>query len=264
MRLFTIFGNPVHHSISPIIHNYTFQHLGYRGCYTRTPLSHPSQLRPTFFQKALSGANITLPYKEAAFAQADEVRGIAREIEAVNTWVVEDGKIVGYNTDAPGFFESVKDYDFQAPLILGAGGTAKAIALYLRHKGFDPVVLNRSRKRLDYFLQRGIRAYSWEDFPMEGSYDLIVNTTSAGLEDDRLPAPKELLEPLLRQARYGVDVIYKRQTPFLRLAQSFGLQTQDGSGMLLHQGVLAFDHFTKGGYPIEEIRTLMARAMELT
>ena len=132
MKLFTIFGDPVSHSRSPLMHNHVFKTLSLNACYTRTQLLEGSRLRETFFAKALSGANITVPHKGAAFIACDEIRGIANEIGAVNTIVNENGRLIGYNTDADGFLSAIQSFGpLKSALILGAGGTAKALATVL-------------------------------------------------------------------------------------------------------------------------------------
>ncbi|BCD60097.1 MULTISPECIES: shikimate dehydrogenase [unclassified Nitratiruptor] len=262
MNLYTIFGNPVHHSISPILHNFVFKHTGYNGCYTKILVEEGEKLKDIFLTLQIKGANITVPHKEWAYRLADEVLGIAREIGAVNTWYNDNGKIVAYNTDAPGFFESVRNFDFQKVLILGAGGTAKAIALYFRHKGYEPVILNRSAKRVGYFLEKNFHAYTWDELK-EKSFDLVINTTSAGLSDNNLPAPKELLEKIFSHARYAVDVIYNKETPFLQLANDMGLITKDGTEMLLYQGILANEIFTDFSIDKKRIEALMRKSLEL-
>ncbi len=260
MKLYAIFGNPVNHSISPLLHNYTFKKIGFKGCYTRVLIPQGEKLKEIFLELKLKGVNITVPHKEIAYRLSDEVRGVAKEIEAVNTWIEEKGKIVGYNTDAPGFYESVKEFEFKKVLILGAGGTAKAIALYLRGKGYEVVILNRSESRLSFFKERGFKTYTWEEFEGDG-FELIVNTTSAGLNDQLLPAPKQLLKKLFKEARYAVDVIYNKLTPFLTLAKEFDLEVRDGTLMLLYQAVLANKIFTN--FPQEEIKKKMFEAIKL-
>ncbi|WP_200762400.1 shikimate dehydrogenase [Nitrosophilus alvini] len=261
MKLFAIFGNPVDHSRSPLMHNYTFEKLGIRHCYTRV-LLESANVKETFLNLRLSGANITVPHKEEAFLQADEIRGIAKEIGAVNTLIYEDKKIIGYNTDAPGFMKAVEVFDFKSALILGAGGTAKAISAAFAKEGIDFAVLNRSAGRLDYFEKRGWKVYTWENFEPD-SYKLIVNTTSAGLKDDSFPAPENILKKVFENAKYAVDAIYGKKTPFLKLAESLGLETKDGKDMLLYQGVLAFDYFTNHRYDIKTIEKFMRESFEL-
>jgi len=89
---------------------------------------------------------------------------------------------------------------------------------------------------------------------------LIVNSTSAGLEDNALPTPKTMLVELLSNAKASIDIIYGKVTPFLQLSQNYNLPTKDGSDMLLYQGVLAFEKFTQGRYTFEEIEKYMKRA----
>ncbi len=262
MKLYAIFGNPVEHSISPTLHNFAFDKLGFDACYTKILVEDGSRLKEIFFHYRLKGVNITVPHKEWAYRLSDEVVGIAAEIEAVNTWYEKNGKIFGYNTDAPGFYESVKEFEFENVLILGAGGTAKAIALYLAQKGFNPHILNRSSQRLEFFREKGFTTFSWQDFSPQ-RYDLVINTTSAGLKDESLPAPKELLEPILQSAKYAVDVIYNKLTPFLKLAQELGLTYKDGTDMLLYQGILAFEIFTDFRYEKEEIAKYMKQSLKL-
>ncbi len=259
-QLFAIFGDPVSHSISPLMHNYAFRGLGAEACYTRYRLTEGAQLREKFLALSLSGINVTVPHKEAAFAACDEVRGIAQEIEAVNTVVLERDRLVGYNTDAPGFLESAFRFGtINSVCILGAGGTAKAIAAAFRQKRIPVTVLNRSQQRVTYFTQRGYEAFSWENWE-GGRFDLVVNTTSAGLESDALPAPEQILRPLLQNAKYAIDVIYNKETPFIALARALSIAVKDGSEMLLFQGLLAFEHFTAHRYPRERIEAFMQKA----
>ncbi|BCD67818.1 shikimate dehydrogenase [Nitratiruptor sp. YY09-18] len=262
MKLYAIFGNPVAHSISPKMHNYLFQKLGFDGCYTKIVVEDGAKLKERFFDLSLKGINITVPHKEWAYKLADEVYGIAKEVEAVNTWYEKNGKIYAYNTDAPGFYESIKEYAFENILILGAGGTAKAIALYLKEKGYNPHILNRSAGRLQFFKERGFICYTWDEFEQE-KYDLIINTTSAGLKDEALPAPQKILKPLMQEAKYAVDVIYNKLTPFLALARELGLTYKDGTQMLLYQGILAFEIFTDFSFNKEEITRVAKEALTL-
>ncbi|HEX5624232.1 MAG TPA: shikimate dehydrogenase [Sulfuricurvum sp.] len=260
MQLFTIFGDPVGHSRSPLMHNHVFTVLKIDACYTRTHLSDGASLRSVFFAKGLNGANVTVPHKEAAYAACDEVRGIAREIGAVNTLVNENGRLIGYNTDADGFLSALHSFgSLRNALILGAGGTAKALATVLRQNSIEPTIVNRSSARLDYFKEHHYPSYDWDTFPLH-SYDIIINTTSAGLSDDQLPLPDRLLMPLLAHAKCAIDVIYGKETPFLREVKKVGLPYKDGSDMLLEQGVLANHLFINGAVSTDTIRPIMKQS----
>lgn len=256
-KLFAIFGNPVKHSRSPLMHNHVFKKLGFKACYTRILLEDGSKLKETFFAQKLSGANVTVPHKEAAFKACDEVRGFAKEIGVVNTLINEDGRLIGYNTDADGFLFSIEAFeDVKKVLIIGAGGTAKALAKKFKLEKFDVSVLNRSKGNLAYFKDSGFKSYSWEDCPVQ-EYDLIINTTSAGLSDEEYPAPIELLTELLQNCSYCADAIYGKLTPFLKLCKEMNITYKDGADMLLGQGVLANNYFTHEEFSPQEIQDIM-------
>lgn len=243
MKLFSIFGNPVSHSISPKMHNLALKGLHKDGCYIRTKLTDSSKLIEKFNSLGLDGANVTVPHKEFAYNLCDELDSFAKKIGAVNTLVKKDNKIYGHNTDAPGFYKAIESFGkFNNALILGAGGTAKAIATILYEKNIDVTVLNRSQNRLDYFHKNNFKSYSWDNFQIS-SYDLIINTTSAGLSNDDLPMDKETLNKLMKKAKFAFEVIYNKETSFLALAKQNSLTCKDGADMLLYQGVLAFNLF---------------------
>ncbi len=241
---FLIFGNPVEHSKSPQMHNSAFEHLNINSYYDKYLLTDGKKIKDTFNHENAKGANITVPFKEDAFRQADEVVGIANEIEAVNTYIKKDNKVFAYNTDAPGFMKAIKDFgEIKSVLILGAGGTAKAIAMALKEKNIEVRILNRSAEKLAFFKEQGFKTYTWGNFQMN-HYDLIVNSTSAGLKDEDYPIKKTTLESIFLNAKFAFDCIYGKETPFLKLARLEGLETKDGEDMLLYQGVLAFELFT--------------------
>lgn len=263
MLLFSIFGNPVSHSISPRLHNSALEVFDIDGCYIRHAITDGNLLIPTFHLMGLSGANVTVPHKEVAYAQCDEVRGIAQKIGAVNTLVKEGQKVIGYNTDAQGFFEAITSFGtIQTALILGAGGTAKAIAAILEENNIHTTLLNRSPQRLEFFETKGFTCKTWETF-ITSPFDLVINTTSAGLKDEEYPCPKALLEDILTHANYAFDVIYNKQTPFLKMANTLGLPCKDGKEMLLYQAVLAFNLFFKNKYDTQKIESIMKKVFEI-
>lgn len=244
MKKFVIFGNPVVHSKSPQMQNAGFKHINFDALYDKFLLENGEDIKKEFLKNGFLGANITVPHKEFAFKQADIVKGIAQKIEAVNTYILEDKKVVAYNTDALGFLEAIKSFGkVEKVLVLGAGGTAKAISLALQEQNIDVVVLNRSKNRLDFFKNHNMKAYSFDEFKVE-KFDLVVNSTSAGLKDEELPAPKEILDIVLQNSSFAFDCIYGKITPFLALARSFDNEIKDGEDMLLYQGILAFELFT--------------------
>jgi len=264
MQLFTIFGNPVSHSKSPLMHNITFQGLKYDGVYTRYRLEDGSQLRQKIFELNIKGANITVPHKQHAFEACDELDEFAKKVGSVNTIVKKDGKLFGYNTDAPGFLKAISEFkNIKTVLFLGAGGTAQSTSIILKDVGYEVTILNRSVSRLNCYQKKGFKTFTFENFEMKKPFDLVVNMTSAGLEDDSLPCPIEILEVVIPSAKACVDVIYGKETPFLKFAKKQKKPTKDGSDMLLYQGIIAFEHFTNHQFSFEEIKAQMQKTFLL-
>ena len=267
MMVFAVFGNPISHSVSPRLHNLALGELGLsrEALYTRYELADSSQLISKFKELKLSGANVTVPHKEAALAQCDIEDETAAKIGSVNTLVARGDKIYGYNTDAPGFLRAVESFGhINSALILGAGGTARAVAYALKSRGVRVCVLNRSEERLANFAE--IEKFSWANFGKFncGKFDLVVNTTSAGLKDENLPAPIEILCPIFDESKFAFDVIYGKKTPFLNLAAASGLTHKDGSEMLLFQAVLALNLFFEGSLDEAKIEASMRKALYLS
>jgi len=245
------------------MHNSVYETLGIKACYTRILLEDGSKLKERFLHLSLSGANITVPHKEAAFNACDEIRGFAKKVGVVNTIVNENGRLVGYNTDADGFMFAIGEFtNIKRILVLGAGGTAKALVQKFLDEGMEVSILNRSQRRLEEFASLDVTCYTWENF-QNSSFDLVVNTTSAGLEDDSLPAPKELIDEILSHTRYAADAIYGKLTPFLQEAQKRSIPYKDGADMLLGQGVLAAWLFLGKRHDKKELERAMRKALLL-
>ncbi len=241
MKAFAVFGNPISHSLSPRIHNNAIKKLNLNAFYGRFCLENASDLREMIFKLGLSGANVTLPFKEKALEIADFKDKMALNIGSANTLLVRDSKIHAYNTDGIGFLQAIAEFKgLKSALILGAGGTARALAFVLSMRGVRVSVANRSASRLEGFLD--YQTFLYENLPIK-SFDIVINTTSAGLKDENLPCDEQLLKALLSKAKYAFEVIYGKQTPFLHLAHSFKIPCKDGAEMLLWQGVFAFELF---------------------
>ena len=266
MKIFAVFGNPISHSVSPRLHNLALGELGLsrEALYTRYELADGLRLISKFKELKLSGANVTVPHKEAALAQCDVADETAAKIGSVNTLVSRSGKIYGYNTDAPGFLRAIGSFgQIDSALVLGAGGTARAVAYALKSRSMRVCVLNRSEGRLVNFAE--FEKFSWENFGefKGGKFDLVVNTTSAGLKDENLPAPIEILRLLFAKAKFAFDVIYDKKTPFLNLAAASGLACKDGSEMLLFQAVKALNLFFEDSLDEAKIEASMRKALAL-
>ncbi|HJP21207.1 MAG TPA: shikimate dehydrogenase [Alphaproteobacteria bacterium] len=251
-RLAGVMGWPVAHSRSPLLHGYWLEHYGIDGAYV------PLAVAPEHFAQALralslmgfGGVNVTLPHKEAALAAVDEATATARRIGAVNTVTMRpDGSLLGDNTDAFGFIESLRqsvpDWQPEAgpALLLGAGGTARAVAVALLEAGLPEITLvNRTTSRAEGLalelgaldLGGAVKVGLWVDRArLLGQVALLVNTSSLGLAGG--PALDLDLTALAPEAVVA-DVVYTPlETPLLRDAAVRGNAVVDGLGMLLHQ-----------------------------
>ena len=241
-KLFALFGAPVSHSKSPLLHNSLFKKLDIDACYGRYHLEDGALLKEKFFSLALDGVNITVPFKEDAYLACDVVDEFASNIGAVNTIVPKDGTLHGYNTDAPGFIASLDGFSPKNALILGAGGTARAISHALRANGVNVVIANRSKERLAFFENIGFKTSLFDELDSNLRFELIVNTTSAGLTNDVTPCRTELLQALLANTKLAYDCIYK-ETPFLKLANELCVTRKNGLDMLIWQAFFAFELF---------------------
>jgi len=242
-RLAGILGWPVAHSRSPRLHGFWLERHGIDGAYVPLPV------RPERFAEAVRslvdlgfrGANVTIPHKEAAFAVCDEVAPFARRAGAVNTLVFrEDGRIEGSNTDGYGFLESIREAvpgwraDRGPAVLLGAGGSARAVAAALLEAGCPRVTLvNRTRARAEALAQAlGGPIDVAERAPLEEAA-LLVNTPSLGMQGQ--PPLAIDLAPLPAGAVVADLVYVPLETPLIAAARARGLSAVGGLGMLLHQ-----------------------------
>jgi len=261
MKFLSVIGDPISHSKSPRMHNNAIKALGLDGIYTRYHLKNANLLREKIFELGFSGVNITLPFKEKALELADVKDDFAQNIGSANTLCVKENKIYAYNTDALGFLEAIREFKgIEKALILGAGGTALALAYALREKEIKVCIANRSQERLKEFSV--YEAYLYENLK-DFDFDLVVNATSAGLRDENLPCDKELLDRILARSKFAFEVIYGKETPFLTLCKNYNLKTKDGLDMLLWQGVFAFELFFDTYNQRELIKNAMWQALRI-
>lgn len=245
------------------MHNYALQNLGIDGFYGRIRLESGASIKKVFFDTSLKGANITVPFKEEAFKIADILGGREQKIGAINTLVRKGDLLHGFNTDIDGIIQSIRPFGkIKNALILGAGGTAKAAYVAFNELGIQSTILNRSRTRLESFQSEGAECYDFATFSPK-NFDLIFNTTSAGLGDDSYPCPREMLQELFVHKPYVMDAIYGKDTPFLALAKESKLVAKDGEDMLLWQGAYAFCKFFDDVYSPSDIYLILKAGISL-
>ncbi|MEJ2683710.1 MAG: shikimate dehydrogenase [Candidatus Sulfobium sp.] len=260
-----LFGYPVEHTLSPSMHNAAFEHLGLDYCYL------PFLVHPDFLRQAvdavralnMTGVNITVPHKEAVIPLLDSVDEEAAFIGAVNTIVNSEGRLKGYNTDGRGFMRSLSEngisVENEQVLIVGAGGASRAISYYLSEKAETLYLHDVAQNRMDSLVSdlRKIRSNvsSYGQMTNLGSFDVIINATPLGLKaGDPLPFDVSTLPP----GHTVCDLIY-RKTRLLEEAAKKGCRTMDGLGMLLWQGVLAFELWTSAVPPVDLMRNALLK-----
>jgi shikimate dehydrogenase len=224
--------------------NAGFKYLNLNSTYDKTVVKDEN-IKELFFSLGLSGANITVPHKETAYKLADKIVGTARTIKAVNTYIEQNGKIIAHNTDGSGFMSAIEEFgDISSVLIIGAGGTAKAIAVSLIEANINTTVVNRTATKLDFFQTIGATVAPMSDFEPNIAYDLVVNATSAGLDNLHYPMPLDKLEQIIKNCLFVFDCIYATDTAFLVLAKQLNKRYKGGEDMLLYQGVKALELWT--------------------
>ena len=256
-RVVGIFGDPVTHSLSPLMHNAALQNAGIDAVYVPfhvTPTQLPGAVE-AIRALGLVGANLTIPHKEVARCLVDELDPLAALIGAVNTIVHRNGRLFGYNTDGLGLMQAICedlgiDVRGRRTLVLGAGGAARAAVVALARAGAAWVgVVNRTPARAEEMLAElapKLEGTAFAAFPLEagpvsrlgGEVDLLVNSSAAGLKGEVIPLPPELY---VRPGGAVYDMVYGREsTPLVLAARAAGLKAVDGLGMLAGQGEAAF------------------------
>ncbi len=257
-------GYPVEHSLSPRMQQAAMAHLGISGEYLLLP-TKPAELPARLREVAANyaGVNVTVPYKRSVMDLLDDVSEDARKIGAVNTIVNEDGYLRGYNTDAAGFYWSLKRHNVLPgeALVLGAGGAARAVVYALVEKGWLVGVANRTLARAEELAQQ-LGAWLVAPAKLEKAVrrtPLLINATSVGLEDG---ASSPLPPGVLPEAGVVVDLVYSPlRTKLLADAAAAGLETIDGLQMLLGQGMRSFELWTGRKAPLEVMERALGKVV---
>lgn len=253
MKKLAIIGNPVGHSFSPAMHNYISKKLGLDYHYEAilSTKSEFKELLKSLPDNNFAGANITAPFKFDAFEAADVISDKARKFGSVNTCVFKDGRIYACNTDADGLYASllthgvnIKDKDI---LFLGAGGAAKPSVTYFSELLPKSLTIhNRSREKAvmiaDYV--KKLNGFEIETEISKEHYDVVINTTSVGMHPDIMNSPVSEI-PYIDENTFVYDMIYNpEKTLFLQNAEQKGAKIANGLGMLIYQGIYAYELFT--------------------
>ncbi|MCP8967197.1 shikimate dehydrogenase [Ectobacillus ponti] len=260
-KLYGVIGNPIGHSLSPLMHNDALSHLGIDAHY------HAFRIKEEQLENAvkgfraieISGFNVTTPHKVDVMRYLDEVDELAGQIGAVNTVVNRNGALVGYNTDGIGYIRSLQSISKEPLqekriLLLGAGGASRAIFFSLAALGVrEADIANRTASRAQELIDACRYEIASKAITMEQAeaqqheYDIIINTTTVGMSPHVADTPLPIRS--LKRGAIVSDIIYNPfETRLLREAREAGAIVQNGVDMFVYQGALAFEYWT-GQWP---------------
>ena len=265
-HLAAVIGDPVRHSLSPLLHNAAFRALDLDWVYLAFEVA-PGELRGAMEgvrSLGIDGLSVTMPHKTDIVELVDSLSATAEALDAVNCVTRRRGALVGHNTDGDGFIDALqRDEGFDVAgtrtVVLGAGGAARAVIRALGQAGAaDVVVDNRTRDRGERAAALAGSVGRVGPVDAAADADVIVNATPVGMgnvitPEGRPPAPEIPLDPdLLTKGQLVVDLIYDPMvTPLLEAARDRGAVTVNGLGMLIHQAAHAFRLWTAEDPPLE-------------
>lgn len=260
---YLLIGNPVGHSISPLMHNAALEYYGLPERYVAVEVSLPElpSLIAHFNQPSFKGANVTIPHKENLFDAVDVLSAEAVQIGAINTIVKQQNRLIGDNTDAYGFGVPIAQYSDilsgERAIIFGTGGATKAIFFALKEMNIEEIVMvSRRPGNYDNTFDQSIVRCSYENWPAYADEAaIIVNATPLGMvpNTDASPVPDSDKQYLADKICY--DIVYNpRNTKFLKQAAAVGGIPIEGLDMLIYQGAKSFRLWTGKEFPVSLIK----------
>lgn len=256
-RILGVIGNPVGHSLSPVIHNTAIAHVGCDHAYVAfEPLTAEAAIDAMRALK-IRGFSVTIPFKESVIPFLDRLDPAAEHTGSVNTVVNDDGVLTGYSTDGAGAVGALTEAGVSLAgkrvRILGSGGAARAIAFALLNSGVETIELSARNEATRGLLARALDDVKPGTSVQATGYDILINTTPVGMSPHKSETPVPASE--LREGTVVMDIVYNpRQTMLLADAKKAGSRTIDGIGMFVEQAALQFELFTGADAPRELMR----------
>jgi shikimate dehydrogenase len=265
-KICCLIGDPVEHSLSPLIHNAGYQALGINYAYLSFRVSDIKRAIEGIRGLGIRGASVTIPHKTSAIKYIDKIDPLAEKTGAINTIVNDDGVLTGYNTDGDGALQALGEMTTlkgKKAVLIGSGGGALAIAFGLKARGVKLVVLNRTEAKAKE-LAKQVNAVGFgglNRLSETSSADILINATPLGMlpKTDRSIIPKELLHDRLTV----FDIVYNpRDTRLLIEARERGCAIVYGYKMFLYQAVKQFELFTELKAPLSVMESALTQALE--
>ena len=269
-KILGVFGYPIKHSLSPIMHNAAIQKMKLDYAYL------PLEVKPVDLKNAvesiralgITGVNNTIPHKETIIKFLDKISADAKKIGAVNTVVNKNGILTGYNTDYYGFLRSISEHTKlknKTVFMLGCGGVSKAIAFALfdskiKNLFVSDIDIKRAKKFLTYKLPAGkIKVIEHKNIAnVIPESDIFINATPVGM---KAGDPSPISKNLLRKNLFIYDVVYNRKTVFSADAKNAGAKYADGMDMLVYQGAKSLQLWTGKTPPVELMKETLRKAL---
>ncbi len=264
--VYGIIGHPVAHSLSPAMHNAAFEAMQINAVYLAFDVTDIDSAVGGIRSLGIKGLSVTIPHKVTVMGLIDEVDPVATQIGAVNTIVNRQGHLYGANTDWIGAVKALEEQTKLAGkkvLVIGAGGSSRAVCTGLVHQGSQVHIANRTEEKAERIAQALGCSWSGLDNLQDIQAQILINTTSVGMEPDidKLPVPEDILE------RYDIvmDIVYAPiDTMLLQKARAAGCKTINGLRMLLLQAVAQFEMWTGSQAPMEVMEHVLSQKMAHT
>ena len=244
MKKYLVIGNPIEHSLSPKLHNYWIKKNNIEAVYDKKQINE-SDIKFVIDEiknEKINGINVTVPFKKSVIPFMDELSSEANESQSVNTIYLQNGKVIGHNTDISGFELGIKysKYDVKNKIvfILGAGGVVSSIIIALKKMGAAKIIISNRTKTKAEDLKNFFNELEIIDWGKTPNFDMIINATSIGLKNEE---GINLDYTSVGHNKFFYDLIYNpKETIFLKRAKLFGNKTENGKMMFIYQAHQAF------------------------
>jgi 3-dehydroquinate dehydratase/shikimate dehydrogenase len=262
-KVYGVAGNPIKHSLSPLMMNTAFRRETVNGVFLALQTSRLTDLLTLVREVPISGLAVTMPLKEEILKHLERTDPLSEKVGACNTVVrSQDGKLYGFNTDVAAV---VRPLERRLPLkdakilVLGAGGAARAAVFGLKDKGAEVFILNRTAETAQKLARQAkVKTFKREQLA-KTNFDVILNATPAGMHGVK---PHSLLEPKELNARLVFDLVYNPlETPLIRMAREKGIPVVTGVEMFVYQGARQFEIWTGKPAPEEEMLRVVVHAL---
>ncbi|RPJ14774.1 MAG: shikimate dehydrogenase [Desulfobacteraceae bacterium] len=251
--VYAVFGDPISHTLSPVMHNSAFEYAGVNGVYLAFRVQDIKNAITSVRTLGIKGVSVTIPHKMEVIKYLDEIDDTVLKIGAVNTVINSEGRLKGYNSDGTGAVKALSEKTQimgKSVAIIGAGGAARALGFCIKKEGGRITVVSRNRKKGEMLAKNLSADYRPLNDIGEIKYDILINATPAGMypNTDEMPVEGRHLE----KGMIVMDVVYNPlKTRLLLEAEKAGCITVDGVSMFVHQGAFQFELWTGIKAPLD-------------